>query len=314
MGRIFRGSEALAKGAVTRYELQRWHRRIFPDVYCEKSATLSLRDRIYGAWLWSDRRAVVAGLAASKMWGASYIDDDIPVELIWQHGRPPAGIVARNEALGDDEITRFGRVPATSNARTAFDLGRRLPRNEAVARLDALMWSCRFSTDEVLLLAKRYPRARGLKALRVALPLVDGGADSPKETWLRLLLIDAGYPTPETQIPVYDAEGLIGVVDMGWKRLRIAVDYDGDYHRTSRARYVKDQRRVRRLEAAGWIVIRVIAEDHVDDILGRVADAWRRRGVDASKSNTRRAGRATREAHPEREIDVTSHPSRTSAA
>ncbi|MEV3902631.1 DUF559 domain-containing protein [Mycobacterium sp. NPDC050551] len=278
MGRIFRGSEALTKGAVTRYELQRWHRRIFPDVYCEKSAMLSLRDRIYAAWLSSDRRAVVAGLAAAKMWGASYIDDDIPVELIWQHGRPPVGIVARNEALGDDEITRFGRVPVTSNARTAFDLGRRLPRIEAVARLDALMWSCRLSSEDVILLAKRYPRARGLKALRIALPLVDGGADSPKESWLRLLLIDAGYPTPETQIPVYDGEGLIGVVDMGWEDLKIAVEYDGDHHRSNRRQYVKDQRRIRRLEAAGWIVIRVISEDSVDDILRRVEDAWRRRG------------------------------------
>lgn len=278
MGRIFRGSEAVTRGAVTRYELQRWHRRIFPDVYCEKSATLSLRDRIYGAWLWSDRRAVIAGLAASKMWGASYIDDDIPIELIWRHGRPPEGIVTRNDAVGKDEITRFGRITVTSNARTAFDLGRRLPRNEAVARLDALMWSCRFSSEDVVLLAKRYPRARGSKALRIALPLVDGGADSPRETWLRLLLIDADYPTPETQIPVYDADGLIGVVDMGWEDFRIAVEYDGDHHRTNRRQYVKDQRRVRRLEAAGWIVIRVIAEDSVDDILRRAADAWRCRG------------------------------------
>ncbi len=33
---------------------------------------------------------------------------------------------------------------------------------------------------------------------------MDAGAQSPKETWLRLLLIDAGFPRPQTQIPVFD--------------------------------------------------------------------------------------------------------------
>jgi hypothetical protein len=278
MGRVFIGSEALASGAVTRYELQRWHRRMFPDVYHPTEQVPSLRDRIYGAWLWSKRRAVVAGVAASAMWGADWVDADVPIELVWNNGRPPEGLVVRNDTLADDEVDRVGRLPVTAPARTAFDLARRLPRDEALTRIDSLMWSCRFSIEDVLLLAKRHPRARGLDALRTALPLVDAGAASPKETWLRLLLIDAGYPTPETQLPVYDADGLIGVVDMGWEALRVAVEYDGDHHRSNRRQYVRDQRRMRRLEAAGWIVIRVIAEDSVEDILGRVADAWRRRG------------------------------------
>lgn len=54
------------------------------------------------------------------------------------------------------------------------------------------------------MLAKRYPGARNLRRLRAALPIVDGGAASPKETQLRLLLIDAGLPTPTTQLPVLD--------------------------------------------------------------------------------------------------------------
>ncbi len=49
-----------------------------------------------------------------------------------------------------------------------------------------------FSTEEVLLLAKRYRGARGVKRLKDALPFVDGGAASPRETWLRMLYIDGG--------------------------------------------------------------------------------------------------------------------------
>ncbi len=82
-----------------------------------------------------------------------------------------------------------------------------------------------FSGEDVLLLAKRYPGARGLRRLRTALPLVGPGAASPKETWLRLLVIDAGLPPPETQIPVVDHYRTVAVLDMGWEQFRVAVEY-----------------------------------------------------------------------------------------
>ncbi|KUI39438.1 hypothetical protein [Mycobacterium sp. GA-2829] len=287
MGTIFIGTEALANGAVTRYELARWHVRIYPDVYCPKQTEPSLKDRIYAAWLWSRRRAVIGGLSAAAMQGAPWVDDDIPIELIWNNTHAPDGLVVRNDTLAADEIDRFGRIPVTSCARTAFDLGRRLPRDDAVARLDALMWARRFPVDDVWSLAQRYPRARGLKGLRVALPLIDAGAASPKETWLRLLLIDNGYHSLRTQIPVYDHLGLIGVSDMGWPELRIAIEYDGEYHQTSRRRYVMDQRKLRRLAALGWIVVQVIAEDDEADILARVAAARRVRETEATQGLTR---------------------------
>jgi hypothetical protein len=186
--------------------------------------------------------------------------------------------VVRNETLADDEKTKVAGVPVTTPARTAFDLGRHLPRGEAVARLDALMRATPFSVEDVLVLAKRYRCARGLRRLRVALPLVDGGAASPKETWLRLLLIDAGLPIPTTQIPVHDAWQLVAVLDMGWENLKVAAEYDGDQHRSDRRQYVRDIRRAAKLERMGWIVVRVIAEDRPDDVVGRALKALESRG------------------------------------
>ena len=278
MVEAFIGSEALAAGTLTRHELQRWHRRIYPDVYLPKRCHASLRERTVGAWLWSRRRAVVAGVAASALLGAPYVDDDVPVELVWRNGRPPDGLMVRNDTLAAGEVTRAVGLPVTSVARTAFDLGRLLPRDTAIARLDALMWSRKFDIGTVLKLAEIHPRATGLKRLKAVLPLVDGGAGSPKETWLRLAVIGAGYPAPTTQIPVSDRRGLIGWVDMGYEQFRVALEYDGDHHRRDRRQYVKDQRRLRRLEAAGWIVIRVIAEDTAADVIRRLEQALRRRG------------------------------------
>jgi hypothetical protein len=215
MAEIFIGSEALAHGKLTEFGLRRRYRAVYPDVYTPKRHELSLRDRTVGAWLWSRRRAVIAGAAASALHGAGWVDHDSAVELIWANTRPPHGVIAREERFAEDEITAVAGLPVTTPARTAFDLGRHLPRHQAVARLDALMRAAPFSVEDVLLLAKRYQGARGLRRLRVALPLVDAGAQSPKESWLRLLLVDAGLPAPTTQIPVLDGYRVVALLDMG---------------------------------------------------------------------------------------------------
>jgi hypothetical protein len=275
---VFRGSAAVRQGQLSPYQLRTRFRAIYPDVYLAESATPSLRTRSVAAWLWSDRRGVVAGLAAAALHGSAWIDDDAPIELIWRNQHAPVGVITRNQRIEPDEVTRVATLPVTTLARTAFDLARQLPTGEGVARLDALMRVIPFRVEEVLLLAKRYPGARGLRRLRTALQLVDPGAASPKETWLRLLLIAAGLPAPDTLIPVNEGWRTVGVLDMGWERCKVAVEYDGDHHRTDRRQYARDQWRIRRLEALGWIVIRVIAEDKPEDVVRRVRDARTRRG------------------------------------
>jgi len=138
MGEVFIGSDAVAAAALTEYELRRFYRPIFRDVYVPKRSEPSLDDRILGAWLWSRRRATVAGAAASALHGAQWIDADTPIDLVSKSARPQRGLVVRNETLSADEVTRLRGLPVTAVARTAFDLGRHLPRGQALARLDAL--------------------------------------------------------------------------------------------------------------------------------------------------------------------------------
>jgi hypothetical protein len=277
MNRVFIGSEAVASGQLTEHELRRWYQSVYRDVYTARSVDPSLHDRTWAAWLWSKRRAVVSGLAAAALHGSQWVDADEPIELIARSARQHEGLIVRNDTLASDEFTKVAGLPVTTPVRTAFDLGRRLPADEAITRLDALKWATFFSVDDVTRLAQRHPGARGLRQLREVLPLVDGGAASPKETWLRMLLINNGFPPPTTQIPVMDGWRPLAVLDMGWEDLMIAAEYDGDHHRTIRAQYVKDRRRIRRLEQLGWIVIQVIAEDRPDDIVRRVREAIRRR-------------------------------------
>ncbi|MGB8209755.1 MAG: hypothetical protein WCF69_19540 [Mycobacterium sp.] len=278
MGGVLIGSEAVAAGALTEHQLRRWHKPLLRDVYVPKWDAPSLDDRILAAWLWSRRRAVLAGAAASALHGAQWVDADRPIELVAPSARPQRGLVVRNETLDGDEITRLKQLPVTTVARTAFDLGRHLPRAAALARLDALMHATPFSREDVNVLAKRHRGARGLRRLRDVLPLVDGGAASPRETWLRLLFIDAGLPTPATQIPVYDDWQFVAMLDMGWEDYKVAAEYDGDQHRTDRRQFVKDINRLAKTQDLGWHVIRVVNEHRPDDVISRVYQALTRRG------------------------------------
>lgn len=200
--------------------------------------------------------------------------------------RRQAGLIVRMDRYASDEVEVIAGLPVTSPARTAFDLGRHMKRSASIGRLDALSRVSRFAISNVEMLIQRYGPVRGGRQLRDLLPLIDPGAESPKESWLRLLLIDNGLPPPETQIPVLDGQDPMAFIDMGWRDLKLGVEYDGDQHRTDRRQYVRDLRRHPMLERLGWEVIRVIAEDKPFDVLRRVREAFLRRR--ASRLTNRR--------------------------
>jgi hypothetical protein len=277
MGEVFLGREALGDG-LKRHELRRWYKPIFRGVYVPKWASPSLQDRAVGAWLTSDRTGVIAGVAASALHGANWVDVSEPIEILVEERRRQSGLIVRMDRVADDEVTTVGDLPVTTPARTAFDMGRYQKRFAAIARLDELMRAAPYSAHDVTMLMRRYGPVRGVRQLRDLLPLVDPGAASPRESRLRLLLIDNGFPRPETQIPVLDGGVPFAFLDMGWRHIQLAVEYDGDQHRTDRPQYVKDMRRHPRIEKCGWEVVRVIAEDRESEILRMVYEAYLRRG------------------------------------
>jgi len=290
MDDVIIGSEALTAGVLTRGQLRWNYRPIFWDVYLSKTTRPSLAVRTVGAWLWSGRRAVITGRAAAALHGAQWVDEYAPIELLWQNNHYPPGTIVRDERFHADEVTAVNGLQVATPVRAAFDLARHLPRTMAVAQLDALARATGITDAKVLLLIDRNPGARGNKYARTAIDLMDAGAESPKESWLRLLLIDAGFPRPTTQIRVTDG-AITAFVDMGWEDLKIGVEYDGDHHRTSRRQFTKDLTRAEMLEREGWIIVRVVAENQDAEILIRVHRAFARRGYSPAWSPNRRQGR-----------------------
>jgi hypothetical protein len=284
MAEPFIGSEAVASRVLVKSALRTQYTKLSRDVYVSPDTELTPQLRAHAGWLWSGRRGIIAGLSASALHGAKWVDVTAPLEIIHANRNPLHGIRVRGDDIGEDEVVVIEGVPATTPSRTALDLGCWYPRSEAVAAIDALARATDLKMPDVDLLAQRYPGRRGIRQARATLSLVDAGAQSPKETWLRLLLIQAGLPRPQTQIPVRDEFGdIIAYLDMGWEDMKIAVEYDGDQHRSDRRQYTWDIRRLERLERLGWIVIRVVAGDHPDDITRRVRSALARRAGGTSR-------------------------------
>lgn len=131
-----------------------------------------------------------------------------------------------------------------------------------------------FAIADVRAVAENHPHVKGLRRVGRLLELVDAGAQSPRETWLRLLLMSAGFPRPQTQIPVARPGGQHYFLDMGWPDVMVAVEYDGEQHRLERGTYDDDLIRSEYIAHVGWRRVRVIAGHRRSDIVRRVRQTW----------------------------------------
>jgi very-short-patch-repair endonuclease len=249
---IFVGSEAMAAGLVTRQMLRTKYLKLHHNVYARKGVELTAVDKARAAWLWSRRTATVVGLSAAALHGTKHLPEDAPAELAHACQPSPPGILIHRGTLAADEICLRQSIDCTTPARTAYDIGRRVPGDTAIIRIDALMHATGCTVEAIDRIAERYPGARGIRRLRGALDLVDGGAESPKETELRLLLVRDGLPRPVTQIK----EGRRRI-DMGWPAWKVGVEYDGEQHFINPDDYADDIVRLEFLAAQGWIIVRV---------------------------------------------------------
>jgi hypothetical protein len=256
----FIGTEALAAGVVNRHDLRTRYDAMHRNVYVPKGHALTPVDKAVAAWLWSGRRATVAGVSAAALHGSRWIDPRLPAELNRPSRDKTDGIILHSDTLWDDESCLVTGIPVTTPARTAFDLGRRRGLTTAVIRLDALMNATNLKAIEVETLCEHHQGARGLVQLREAIGLADGGAESPQETRTRLVLTHADLRPKRTQIDVFDDFGyFVSRIDMGWDDWKVGVEYDGIQHWTDPKVRTRDIDKRAELEALGWRIVRVSA-------------------------------------------------------
>lgn len=121
-------------------------------------------------------------------------------------------------------------------------------------------------------LSAAWHRVRGVRVLRSALRHARDGVGSPRETWLRRLIVDARLPEPQIGHPVA-VHGAIYHPDLSYPELKIAIEYEGNHHLTDRDQWDHDITRERRMRNAGWEYFRVTAATKECEFLADLTQA-----------------------------------------
>jgi hypothetical protein len=173
-------------------------------------------------------------------------------------------------------------------------LGSRLALPDLVALGDAIIRTprhpgnfckpqgVRLAPPKELMFHAQMERRVGRGLLLKALPLLRNGAASAPESHLRLALIEGGLPEPALDFDVYDDQGaFLGCSEFAYPEIKLALEYEGDHHRTSVAQWNRDIQKYRDYARAGWEVISVtrsLLYPRRRELIAQVHEALMRRG------------------------------------
>ena len=130
---------------------------------------------------------------------------------------------------------------------------------KAVAAVDALLHSGLVERAELHGYVRRRRGWQGISQARHVVELAEPATESLMESVLRIVLLERGCPRPSVQQWICDRRGTrIGRVDIWYDQARLAVEYDGDWHRHN---LVEDNRRQNLLLDQGVRLLRFTASD-----------------------------------------------------
>ncbi|WP_247647094.1 DUF559 domain-containing protein [Arthrobacter sp. E3] len=181
------------------------------------------------------------------------------------------GIYGHLLSLGPDDVVHIAGVPVTSLQRTLLDIAAKLSIDELVAVGDQIVcahhrsfgrqtWP-KVQLDVLKLYITRHSGARGMSRLKAAMELVRVGADSPRETMLRLIIARSALPNFEHNVEIRDAagRGMVGP-DLGCEEYKTCIEYDGKHHFTSEQQ-MKDHDRDFVTKSLGWHQVLINNDD-----------------------------------------------------
>ncbi len=262
----FRGGAAVRGGLVTWRQLTGpRYRRLFPDVYVPAGLALDHHARCQAAALLLPLGSGVSHQSAAYLHGVELLPlGGAPVEVTVPRGRAlrsPPGLVVRRAAVPQADLCRRSGLPVTTPLRTAFDLARGPCLESAVAAIDALLYRRLVTVPGLRSFLAGHEGWPGVRRVPGVLDLVATDVESPMETRLRLLLLQAGLPRPTVQHDVCDADGhFVARLDLAYPKVFVGLEYDGDHHR-DRTVFQRDVARLNRLRLCSWTVLRFTADD-----------------------------------------------------
>jgi hypothetical protein len=175
----------------------------------------------------------LTGVSAAAAHGLSVFGHDLTsADLVrLDAGSSRHEVRARHHVVADDiarHIELRDGVPVTSLARTVWEVAGRSSLEAGVATADSALRLYPQLADELAALAPVFASRPGSRRAREVMRLADGRAESPGESYSRVVFHRRGVPMPELQHPVTDADGrTIGTCDFYWREDHHVGEFDG---------------------------------------------------------------------------------------
>jgi hypothetical protein len=272
VGRAFTTSEArglgVGEGRLRARDLQRPFHGV--RVRADADADLDLEQRCRAKLATMRPGQVFSHVTACRLMGITVPrrlhSDDLDVAAFKPHAIPRGrGVAGHRLTAGLTQSGTVSHLPVVAAEDAWCQLASYASLRELVVAGDSLVRRKRpiSDIDRMTAAAGRYAGRRHHRRLAEALELVRPRTDSPQETLLRLDVLAYGLPEPEVNLPVHGTAGrIIALGDLGYRRRRVLLEYDGEQHRTDDRQFVRDVDRLDDLAHAGWRVIR-FTKQHV---------------------------------------------------
>jgi hypothetical protein len=212
---------------------------------------------------------IVCALTAARLHGLPGLPRHRPGELV---DLAVVGAPGRRQRRGcrrhwwdvsRGDVVDLDGIRATSVLRTLEDLVLTLDRDAMVCVLDAMLNTRLLSLDDLADIRNRLTVRRGAEAIGRLWDLVDGRAESPLESRLRLLLTDGGVPPEELQCLVRNPKTgrAVARLDLAWPSRRVAVEADGEQPHSQPDPLFRDRDRQNNLVQLRWELLRFTWRD-----------------------------------------------------
>lgn len=211
-----------------------------------------------------------------------------PVELVRPLGRDSRALSRRITGkdhlpgaririldLDEDELIAHEGLPTVDPRLAAWSAALTSEVDWGVAAMDAVAWQSPEALEAMAEHQARWGHLSGAGGAAEALRLARTGAQSPLESLSRVRLVRLGLPEPKLQVPLYDDQGLIGIVDMLFEEFGVVGEADGAMKYANREDLIEEKGREDRIRASGYPVSRWGWQDAMRG-MARVASEIRR--------------------------------------
>lgn len=268
---------ALSRGYTRRMLQSQPFQIIYPTVYAASALELTPLIMTKAALLAVPQHCAASHHSGLRLYGIDVGADLTPhVSTLSKDPIRVLGVTAHRlekmRVLKRDGYSVLAPELCLSTAATTLNLA------ELVTAMD-WMYRLRHTTPDVLWTFLEQHHGAGVRKARRAALLSRHGSESPRESYLRVMLEMTGLPPLECNISYGNEHQFLARVDLSWRQWQIAIEYDGRQHALSMAQRERDIHRREEMEKLGWVFIIVTAAQlrRPRAIVQRVREALRQR-------------------------------------